>query len=562
MIVELTVEQLAIIERANIQLGPGFTVLTGETGAGKSLLIDAIELALGERADAELVRTGAPRASVNVVLDLSTEKTAADKCAELGIVLEDGLLYIQREVFAEGRSQCRVNSKMIPVSALKQLGQVLVDLHGQHDHQSLLDSFRHINYLDLWIGEPVDLLKVEVAARHLEAEQARKKLLALRAGMRDREHRLDLLRFQFNEIESVNPLPGELEELETQLSRLKHMEKLATASFGALEAVSDQENCAIDLLGTAVKALEDCVRFDATLEERLAPLREALILAEDGVHGLRQYAEGLEADPGQLDLVADRIDAIKRLRRKYGEDEVAILAYLHTAKSELDLLEDSEASEEELAAGVSKAESELEKAAKKLSDLRKGRAAEFSGLVQEQLRDLAMDRALFEVDFKQKPADADGCDTVEFFFSANAGEVPRPLGKIASGGEISRVMLAIKTALAGKAGVPTLIFDEVDTGLGGRAAATVAKKLEELAQHYQILVISHLPQLASRATTHFRIEKVESAGRVLTRVRQLSYDERVEEIARMVAGDVITESALSNAREMLGGPAMPSSLFG
>ncbi len=330
MIVELTVEQLAIIERANIQLGPGFTVLTGETGAGKSLLIDAIELALGERADAELVRTGAPRASVNVVLDLSTEKTAADKCAELGIVLEDGLLYIQREVFAEGRSQCRVNSKMIPVSALKQLGQVLVDLHGQHDHQSLLDSFRHINYLDLWIGEPVDLLKVEVAARHLEAEQARKKLLALRAGMRDREHRLDLLRFQVNEIESVNPLPGELEELETQLSRLKHMEKLATASFGALEAVSDQENCAIDLLGTAVKALEDCVRFDATLEERLAPLREALILAEDGVHGLRQYAEGLEADPGQLDLVADRIDAIKRLRRKYGEDEVAILAYLHT----------------------------------------------------------------------------------------------------------------------------------------------------------------------------------------------------------------------------------------
>jgi DNA repair protein RecN (Recombination protein N) len=561
MIVELTVENLAIIERSHISLGPGFTVLTGETGAGKSLLIDAIELALGERADAELVRTGAARASVNVVLDLSNESIALEKCAELGIPLEDNLLYIQREVFAEGRSQCRVGGKMIPVSALKQLGQFLVDLHGQHDHQSLMDPARHIGYLDDWIGKPAAELLAGVVVAFGEAEDARRKLNSLRAGMRDREHRLDLLRFQVNEIEATSPVAGEMEELETQLSRLKHTEKLASAAFGALESISDQDDCAIDLLGSALKNLEDCVRFDASLEERIAPIREALIQAEEGVHGLRAYAEVLEADPAKLEEVAARIDALKRLRRKYGEDEGKILEFLENARHELALLEDSEASEEDLRAAVDRADERLNKIAGELSKLRKGRATEFSGLVQTQLRDLAMDRALFEVDFKGKPADASGSDQVEFFFSANAGEIPRPLGKIASGGEISRVMLAIKTALAGRAGVPTLIFDEVDTGLGGRAAATVARKLEELATHYQILVISHLPQLASRATTHYRIEKVESNGRVATQVRLLPPQERVEEIARMLAGEHVSDSALANAREMLKGKIPAQSLF-
>jgi DNA repair protein RecN (Recombination protein N) len=562
MIVELTVENLAIIERSHIGLGPGFTVLTGETGAGKSLLIDALELALGERADAELVRTGASRASVNVVIDLSDEDVAREKCVEFGIPLEDNLLYIQREVFAEGRSQCRIGGKMVPVSALRQLGQFLVDLHGQHDHQSLLDASRHISYLDAWIGKPAQTLLAEVEVSFAEAELARRRLQSLRAGLRDREHRLDLLKFQVNEIEAVSPTPGEMQELENQLSRLKHTEKLATAAFGALESIGDQENCAVDLLGSAVKALEDCVKFDPSLEERVAPIREALFQAEEGVHGLRAYAESLEADPDRLEEVAARIDALKRLRRKYGEDETAILAFLEDARHELATLEDSEASEEELRAAADLAQENLNRLASELSDLRKGRASEFSALVQTQLRDLAMDRALFEVDFKTKPADASGCDLVEFYFSANAGEIPRPLSKIASGGEISRVMLAIKTALAGRAGVPTLIFDEVDTGLGGRAAATVARKLEELATHYQIIVISHLPQLASRATTHYRIEKIESNGRVATQVRLLSPTERVEEVARMLAGEHVSDGALANAREMLTGKVPPPTLFG
>ncbi|AIE86128.1 DNA repair protein RecN [Fimbriimonas ginsengisoli] len=552
MIVELTVENLAIIERSQLVLKPGFTVLTGETGAGKSLLIDAIELALGERADTELVRTGASRASVSVVLDLSNEPAALARCQELGVGLEGTTLYIQREVAAKGGSQCRIGGKLTPVSTLRQLGSFLVDLHGQHDHQSLLDAERHIGFLDEWIGGPVVELLQRIEAAHERALEANRRLTSFRQGLRDREHRLDLLRFQVNEIEAVNPQPGELEELDAQLSRLKYAEKLATASFGALATVADQENCAIDQLGEAVKLLESAIRYDASLESVVAPMREALIEVEEAAHTLRGYSENLEADPARLDEVAGRIDSLKRLRRKYGADENEVLEFLHDAREQLALLEDGEASEEELVEAASRAGAALNEVASELTSLRKERAVEFAERTQHQLRDLAMDRAVFSVDIRPKPADATGADQVEFFFSANLGEPPRPLGKIASGGEISRVMLAIKTAMAGRAGVPTLIFDEVDAGLGGRAAVTVARKLGELAEHYQVLVITHLPQIAGRADHHFRIEKDESSGRVVTSVRLLEEHERVEEIARMLAGDHVTDAVRANAREMLG----------
>lgn len=551
MIVELTVENLAIIDRAQVALGPGFTVLTGETGAGKSLMIDAIELALGERAATELVRAGAPKATVNVVVDVSDAPSVRRQCEELGVPVEDNLLYIQREVLAEGRSTCRIGGRMTPVSGLRALGQTLVDLHGQHDHQALLDPEGHVAYLDAWIGEPATDLRLQVAEAYGVAEGARRALADLRRGLRDREQRLDLLRFQVSEIEAANPQPGETADLENQLSRLKNMERLAQASLGALQQLGDQEGCAVDLLGDAVKSLETILRFDPTLEDVLKPLREALYALEDGTHNLRTYTEALEADPNLLDEIQTRLELLKRLRRKYGEDEEAILAHLASAQEELSRLEDAEGSEESLRAAVEKAESELDRAAGKLSALRKDKATEFAALVESQLRDLAMDRARFAVDFQPRPADAHGADTIEFFFSANAGEPPRPLAKIASGGEISRVMLAMKTALAGKAGVPTLIFDEVDSGLGGRAAATMARKLEELASHYQLVVISHLPQIAARATTHYRIEKGEQNGRVVTRIVRLDETQRVEEIARMLAGEKLTEASLANAREML-----------
>ncbi|HVT12431.1 MAG TPA: DNA repair protein RecN [Fimbriimonadaceae bacterium] len=560
MLVELTVENIAIIERSQIALGGGFTVLTGETGAGKSLLVDAIELALGERADSDLVRTGAAKASVSVAADLTGREELAAKCRELGIELDEGCLFIHREILVEGRSQCRVNGKLTPVSALKQLGQHLVDLHGQHDHQSLLDPGRHIGFLDAWIGPPASVLLEQTARAYEAAYAARQSLAALRAGLRDREHRLDLLRFQVGEIESIDPKPGEMEELEAQLSRLKNVERIMDATSLALAGLRGGDTNAADLLRASVKALEEASRFDPAVEGPLDTLRSALIQLEEGTHDLSAYAESVEADPALLEEVAGRIDSLRRLRRKYGEDESGVLAFLEQARRELDLLSDAEASEEDLVARLEEAESELRLVAEELSSLRHERAIEFAERVQHQLRDLAMERAEFEVSFRRKEPDASGQDEVEFFFSANPGEPPRPLSRIASGGEVSRVMLAIKTATAGRAGVPTLIFDEVDAGLGGKAAATVARKLEELAQHYQVLVISHLPQIAARAATHFRIEKVESGGRIKTQVRLLDPDERVTEVARMLAGEQVTDSALANAREMLGLPGSRTSV--
>lgn len=551
MIVELTVENIAIIERAQVALGPGYTVLTGETGAGKSLLIDAIELVLGERADSELVRSGAAKASVSVVFDLSNRSGLVRVCQDMGIPVEDSMLYIHREVFAEGRSQCRVGGKLIPVGQLKQLGQMLVDLHGQHDHQSLLDPETHVGYLDAWIGEPAYSLLNRVGAAYHNSELIRHKLSAIRQGQRDREHKLDLLRFQINEIEAVAPKPGEFEELEILLSRLRNVEKLAAASFGSLAMLQDQEGSADEKMGAAVRALEEAYRLDSSLEPIVKSLSEALIGLQDAVHGLRGYAETLESDPNRLDEVATRIDALNRLRRKYGDDEAAILAFLKKAQDDLDLLDDAETAEQELDLQLDEYERELAMLCAELAALRHTKAAEFADLVESQLRDLAMERAIFEVNFRVKQPDASGADIVEFFFSANAGEPARPLTKIASGGEISRLMLAIKTALAGKAGVPTLIFDEVDTGLGGRAAAVVARKLAELAAHYQVVVISHLPQIAAAAASHFRIEKGEVDGRVVTQVASLNRDQRISEIARMLAGEEITETALANARELL-----------
>lgn len=552
MVVEITVENVAIIERAQLPLGPGFTVLTGETGAGKSLLVDAIELALGERADSDLVRSGTGRAIVAAVFDLSRRPELLAKCRELGLDLEDGSLYVQREVFAEGRSQCRVAGKLTPVAALKSLGQLLVDLHGQHDHQSLLHPDRHGEFLDLWIGQPALNLISRVRDAYAAWEEANSRLNALRRGVRDREQRLDMLQYQVKEIEAVSPVVGEMDELEASLSRLQHAEKLSLAAQNALARLSDEEGSSYDRLAEAVRSLDDASRLDATLETSLDSLRSALYSMEEGLRELRHYADNLESDPEVIEETAARIDVLKRLRRKYGEDEVAILAFLESAKQELDLLADAESNEADLALKAEAARANLELAAAELTSLRAEMATRFSDTVQEQLRELAMEKAIFETRLAEKPIDASGADRIEFFFSANAGEGAKPLAKIASGGEMSRVMLGIKTVLAGKAGVPTLIFDEVDAGLSGRAAATVARKLEELATHYQVITISHLPQIASRATTHFRIEKNETAGRVLTNVRHLKPEERVEEIARMLAGEQITDSALANARELLG----------
>ena len=551
MIVQLTVDNLAIIDRAELKLGPGFTALTGETGGGKSLLIDAVELALGGRADTEQVRSGAHRAVVDLTLDLSGRPDLVARCDATGVPIEAGILMIRREVLAEGKSQCRVGGRAVPVAALKVLGAYLVDLHGQHDHQSLLDPGRHLGYLDGWIGEPAVAALQAVGTQFEAVQSITRKLNALRHGRRELEQRIDLLRYQLNEIDEAAPLLGETEELEAQLERLRHSERLATAATEAVMELVDDERSAYDRAAMAVKALDAVIRHDPDLEPPLEDLREAVVQLQEVAHTLRSYAEGLDSDPKRLDTIEGRLEILRRLRRKYGDDESAVLAYATEARGELESLTFGADDEEALAAQLSEREAALDAAARDLTRLRREQAVAFAQLVQDGLRELAMDRSVFEVAFNSAAVDASGADRVEFFFSANAGEPPRPLAKIASGGELSRVMLAIKSVYAGKAGVPTLIFDEVDAGLSGRAAVAVARKLEALARNYQVLVISHLPQIASRAHRHFRIEKHERDGRALTEVVELNTADREIEIARMLAGDVVTEAAILNARDLL-----------
>ncbi len=552
MVIELSVENVAIIERSTLSLGSGLTVLTGETGAGKSLLVDAIELALGERADSDLVRTGASRAVVSVVFDLSRSPDLVRFCADLGLELENGQLFIQREVLAEGRSQCRVAGKLVAVSALRKLGEQLVDLHGQHDHQTLLQPDRHGDYLDLWIGEPAFSLLEKVRAAYGDWDSANSRLNSLRKGVRDRERQVDMLRFMIAEIETVSPKAGEMEELESALSRMQNVGRLSDATLGVLARMTDDEGAALERIGQSVRDLEACARLDPLLSEPHSQIQSAYYLLQDSLHELRRYADQLEADPQILEDTAARIDNLKKLRRKYGDDETAVLLALEEARAELDMLTGEGLDETQLQAAVAEFRTALESVVAQLTAIRTDKSRLFSKSVTSELHELAMEKASFTVQVEPRAIDASGGDKIEFFFSANPGESERPLAKIASGGEISRTMLALKTVLAGKAGVPTLIFDEVDAGLSGKAAATVARKLEALAESYQVIAISHLPQIASRARTHFRIEKSESGGRVQTSVYLLSPDERVEEIARMIGGEAVTEVARANARELLG----------
>jgi DNA repair protein RecN (Recombination protein N) len=551
MIVELNVENIAIIEKSQVTLGPGFTVLTGETGAGKSLLVDAIELALGARAESELVRSGATKARATLTFDLTAHPELAGRCAELGAQTEDGLLFIQREVFAEGRSQCRINGKLAPATVVKQVGQLLVDLHGQHDHQSLLHPERHLGFLDAWIGKAAKGLLEQIARLHAKSKELEARLSAFRTGTREREQRVDLLRFQISEIEAAAPAPGEYDALKAELSRLQNAERLLQAAHGAMRAVSGFDGSARDQIAAAVRELEEAQRLDESMAPALEAFRTALYTLEDGAAELGRYVDGIEASPDRLQQVAERIDALNSLRRKYGDDESSVLSYLERAKRELDTLSADVSSEEELAAELEEADVSLWKLCNELSTLRQERARDFVALVQEQLADLAFERGRFDARFGEKSVDATGADAMEFLFSANQGEPVRPLSKIASGGELSRLMLAIKTVLADRADVPTLVFDEVDAGLGGRAASVVGKKLDELARHAQVLVISHLPQIAACATTHMAIEKIEAKGRTATRLRELRGDERAQEIARMLSGDLAADAALGHAKAML-----------
>ncbi|GBC94057.1 DNA repair protein RecN [bacterium HR15] len=550
MLLELHIENLAIIEQVDLAFEAGFNVLTGETGAGKSILLNALNLVLGERADPSIIRTGADRLRVSAVFQLPDEPELHAALQELGIEPEDGMLYLAREIQASGRSIARVNGQPVPLSTLKTVGDLLVDLHGQHEHQSLLKSSSHLDLLDRWLGEDALRLRAEVREAVRQLHQMERELHALIEREREREQMIDLYRFQRTEIQNAHLQPGEEESLLTEERRLTHAEKLLTLANAAYESLIGEEG-AYDRAAEASRCLQEIARIDPSVAEWQEPLESAVAQLEESARLLRQYAESIEYDPERLEEVIARLELIRRLKRKYGDRIEAILAYAEELEQKLHALEHQTERREELEQAIETAREKAHLLCEQLSERRRVGAARFAEQVQHHLRELAMERAQFLVNITPKPMDGTGADSVEFLFSANPGEPPRPLSKIASGGEMSRVMLALKTVLATASPVPTLVFDEIDAGLGGRTAHFVGEKLAELSKYFQIVCVTHLPQIASRAQHHLFIEKWVEGDTTRVAVSSLKGEARVQEIARMLAGES-TETALQHARELLG----------
>jgi DNA repair protein RecN (Recombination protein N) len=557
MLVELHVTNFALIDRLDLTFGAGLNILTGETGAGKSIIIDALGLALGGRAGADLVRTGAAKAVVEAVFDLTgAPAEVRRRLSDAGLDSDeeaDTLLVTRELVRAGGKSQCRINGRLMPVAVLKEIAEGLVDVHGQHEHQSLLAADRHIDILDSWGGKDALALRQQVAAIYVETNSLKRERDRLRTDARERARMLDLYRFQLEEIGSAHLQTNEEEELAADRSRLANSEKLSAASTDAYATLSGAErgSGALDALNTALSAVEHAALLDENLMAVAETLRSAVSYAEDAARELRVYQESVEFNPERLEEIEARLDLLRTLKRKYGETLGEIIAYGEELTGKLDELENSEAREEVLTTTIAKSEDKLNTAAARLTKARYKASENFVAGIARELADLGMAATKFEVAIEPQPMTGKGADHIEFLLSPNPGEPLRPLAKIASGGEMSRIMLAMKSVLARTSAVPTMIFDEIDVGVGGRTAQTIGDKLESLAKDAQIMCITHLPQIASRTGTHFFIEKQVQEGRTTVSVVPLDSEGRIEEIARMLGGSRRSETVVQHAREML-----------
>ncbi len=546
----LHIENIAIIERADIEFGRGFNALTGETGAGKSIVIDALGAVLGQRTSRELIRTGAEKAFVSAAFgDVPAELPGL---AENGLAPEeDGTLLLQRELYGDGKNVCRVSGRPVTVAQLRRIGASLLNIHGQHDGQQLLDEEQHLVYLDRFgrVEEELDAYR----ARYDAWRATKREMDALKMDEAEKARRVDMLRHQIGELERADLQEGEEEALLARRNILRNGEKF-------ISAISEADVClngGDEGLGavSAIKEAEDALRSlrglgDAfiTLSDRLETLRcEAYDLAET----IRDKKDEFDFSPQELDAVESRCDQLYRLKKKYGSSVEEMLAYLERSREELDRIEYADDRLAQLEQKLKAQEKAARDAAKTLSEKRRAAAKELEARISRELSELDMPKLRFSIDFQDKELAEDGTDTVAFLMSANMGEALRPIQKIASGGELSRIMLALKNVLAEQDSVMTMVFDEVDTGVSGRAAQRVAEKLAKLSRARQVLCVTHLPQLTAMADVHFGVEKGEENGRTLTRVRLLDRAARRAEIARMGGGDHPSETMLTGAEELL-----------
>lgn len=551
MLIELRIRDYAVIDDLSLRLEPGLNVLSGETGAGKSIIVGALSLLMGERASSLAVRRGAGRAVVEAVFDIERVAGLAERLEDLGFGTEGGLLLLRREVAAEGRNRSWVNGSPATASLVGELGGRLVDIHGQHEHQSLLRPREQRTILDLFCG--AEGLAEETRALHAELSGKRVELQRKEERIRELEARADFLRYQRDEIDEGALQEGEEELLQEEARRLEHSEELSLGARNLHELIYAGDDSLSDRVSSLRDALSRLTRVDSTLEGSLHALEEAYHLLADVGQRLGSYASGLDHDPGRLEEVRRRQDLLFRLKRKYGPEIQDVLQAGSRVRAELSELEAASFDLKGLRAAVQRAEADFLSVVRTLTERRTDAAARLEAEVEGVLPELGLGRGVFRVALApvETPGPAGG-EQVEFLASLNPGFEPAPLARIASGGELSRVMLALKAILARADRLPTLVFDEIDAGIGGEIAVQVAEKLRSVARHHQVFVITHLPQIASRAEHQLLVEKVEAGGLPSTKVRELTGEDRVREVARMLGGDPESPTSRDHARELLG----------
>ncbi|WP_257348012.1 DNA repair protein RecN [Pseudalkalibacillus decolorationis] len=565
MLAELSIRNFAIIEEITVPFDEGLTVLTGETGAGKSIIIDAVGLLIGGRGSAEYVRHGTSRSELEGLFHISSDHPSVDKCEQLGIDISDEMIVLKRDITGSGKSICRVNGKLVTLAILREIGQSLIDIHGQHEHQYLLQNDKHLRMLDQFNSKDLKRSIREYQQLYERFTSIQNQLRHLTENEQEVAHRMDLIQYQLDEIEKANLEPNEDEKLQEEKQRLNNFERIFQSANDSYQSLYGEQR-GLDYLGLAMSHLEDVAELDPSLESLKEAVTNAYYIVEDSAHQLRDFVDTLEFEPNRLDRIEERLHEINMLKRKYGQSVEEILEYSSRIEEERDTITNKDSRIQNLNEELKEISWDIYVEAKNLTQLRKDIASKLEKAIQRELKDLYMEKTTFEVAFSipnAKPGidpefdgkyvhfTKQGIDEVEFLISTNPGEPLKPLVKIASGGELSRIILAMKAIFSNQQEVSSIIFDEVDTGVSGRVAQAIAEKIQRLAAGSQVLCITHLPQVAAMADQHLYIEKQIKGDRTLTSVNPLSYDEKVREVGRMISGVEITDLTKQHAKEMI-----------
>jgi len=558
LLAELSIKNFAIIESLTISFEKGLTVLTGETGAGKSIIIDAIHLLAGARGSSEFVRYGEKRAELEALFLLDEDKHPVyERCEEFGIDVSDGMIILRRDMSSSGKSICRINGKLVTIAVLREVGQLLVDIHGQHDNQELMNEENHLSLLDQYGGKEIKAELVAYSELYQRYDGLKRKIRQLSENEQEMVHRLDLLKFQLEEIENAELQPKEDELLQEEKHQISNYEKIYDSLNNSYNALHGEQR-GLDWVGLAMSHLENVSGINTKLKELSETISNAYYMLEDLSYEVRNELDSLEFDPERLNFVESRLNEINHLKRKYGQTVEEILSYSAKIEEEIDTIQNKDSHLSKLQKELDSVLEDLSVEAKNISDIRKKYAKVLIAEIHKELKELYMEKTSFSVNIEEKRTPthelkytSQGIDEIEFYISTNPGEPLKPLNKTASGGELSRIMLAMKSIFSQHQGITSIIFDEVDTGVSGRVAQAIAEKIYRVSNGSQVLCITHLPQVAAMADTHLYIAKEIKAGRTKTSVKPLNNEEKIKEIGRMIAGVEVTELSKEHAKELL-----------